>query len=155
MTGLRFRNVDASPEDPVESWPFEGILAALERGSLPDWQRLTAVIDADPWGNLARQVEEALEVSRPYGVAELFETIIATARERAAASERRQVADEIQRLVERSGLSRRAFAVAIGTSASRLSTYLSGSVVPSAALLVRMRGASERSAAARVGGQGD
>jgi hypothetical protein len=30
-TVLKFRNVSASPNDPVESWPFEGILAAVER----------------------------------------------------------------------------------------------------------------------------
>ena len=41
-TALRFRNIDASPDDPVETWPFEGILAAVERGTLPDWRRLRA-----------------------------------------------------------------------------------------------------------------
>jgi hypothetical protein len=36
----KFRNIAASPSDPVETWPFEGILAAVERGTLPDWRRL-------------------------------------------------------------------------------------------------------------------
>jgi hypothetical protein len=45
---LRFRNIDASPDDPVETWPFEGILAAVERGILPDWCRLASAIRADP-----------------------------------------------------------------------------------------------------------
>ena len=40
--------------------------------------------------------------------------------------------------VERSGLTNADFASLIGTSASRLSTYLSGKVTPSAALLVRI-----------------
>jgi hypothetical protein len=52
-TALKFRNLDASPEDPVETWPFEGILAAVERGTLPDWHRLAAAIRADPWGPVA------------------------------------------------------------------------------------------------------
>ena len=39
---LKFRNIDASPDDPVETWPFEGIIAAVERGALPDWRRLAA-----------------------------------------------------------------------------------------------------------------
>lgn len=29
---LRFRNIDATPADPVESWGFEGMLAAIDRG---------------------------------------------------------------------------------------------------------------------------
>jgi len=86
MTALKFRNTIASPDDPVDTWPFEGILAAVERGSLPDWRRLAAAIRADPWGPVARQVLEPIRLSR-----------------------------------------------------SRLSTYMSGKVVPSAALMVRMR----------------
>lgn len=39
--------------------------------------------------------------------------------------------------VAASGLSRGEFAVEMGTSQSRLSTYLAGKVVPAAALLVR------------------
>lgn len=49
-TALKFRNITASPEDPVETWPFEGVLAAVERGTLPDWRRLARAIQADPWG---------------------------------------------------------------------------------------------------------
>jgi hypothetical protein len=30
-TALKFRNISASPDDPVDTWPFEGILAAVER----------------------------------------------------------------------------------------------------------------------------
>ena len=64
-TSLKFRNIEASPEDPVQTWPFEGILAAVERGTLPDWRRLAEAIDADPWGPVAQQVIEALSLSRP------------------------------------------------------------------------------------------
>lgn len=49
-SGLRFRNVEAAAEDPVEMWPFEVILAAIERGTLPDWRRLAQAIVADPVG---------------------------------------------------------------------------------------------------------
>ena len=72
-TALKFRNIDASPDDPVETWPFEGILAAVERGTLPDWRRLASAIRADPWGPVAHQVLEAVRLSRPYGTAELLE----------------------------------------------------------------------------------
>ena len=138
-TALRFRNVDASPDDPVETWPFEGILAAVERGTLPDWDRLATAIRADPWGPVAQQVLEAVRLSRPYGTTELLEAVVARARRLAMDSERDTVASEVRDLVGRSGLSKQNFADRIGTSRSRLSTYMSGKVVPSAALMVRMR----------------
>lgn len=138
-TALRFRNIDASPDDPVETWPFEGFLAAVERGTLPDWRRLAAAIRADPWGPVAQQVLEAVHLSRPYGTAELLEGVVARARALAIDSERADVASEVRDLVSGSGLSQQDFATRIGTSRSRLSTYMSGKVVPSAALMVRMR----------------
>lgn len=138
-TALKFRNVNASPEDPVETWPFEGILAAVERGTLPDWVRLAIAIRADPWGPVAQQVLEAIHLSRPYGTVELLEEVVTRARRQAIDSERKGVAAEVRDLVGRSGLSKRDFAEHIGTSRSRLSTYMSGKVVPSATLMVRMR----------------
>jgi DNA-binding transcriptional regulator YiaG len=130
----------------VESWPFEGIIAAVERGTMPDWRRLAEVIRADPWGPVAQQVLEALELSRPYGTAELLERVIDCARRIAIDSERAEVASEVRSLVSDSGLSQQAFAERLGTSRSRLSTYVSGKVVPSAALMVRMRRVSRRAA---------
>jgi DNA-binding transcriptional regulator YiaG len=138
-TALRFRNIDASPDDPVETWPFEGILAAVERGTLPDWRRLAAAIRADPWGLVAHQVLEAVRLSRPYGTTELLQGVVARARTLASEAEREDVASEVRALVTRSGMSNQHFAESIGTSRSRLSTYMSGKVVPSAALMVRMR----------------
>jgi predicted XRE-type DNA-binding protein len=137
-TALRFRNLTASPHDPVDTWPFEGILAAVERGTLPDWRRLADVIRADPWGPVAQQVLEAVRLSHPYGTAELLEGVIGRARQMAIDSERNEVASEVKRLVSDSGLSQQGFADRIGTSRSRLSTYMSGKVIPSASLMVRM-----------------
>lgn len=138
-TALKFRNVNASPEDPVETWPFEGILAAVDRGTLPDWRRLAAAIKADPWGPVAQQVLEAISLSCPYGTTELLQGVVSRARLQAADSERRAVAAEITELVDESGLSRQEFADRIGTSRSRLSTYIAGKVMPSASLMVRIR----------------
>jgi hypothetical protein len=85
MSTLAFRNVDASPEDLVSAWPLEAIQTALERGSLEHWRRLAHAIWAEPWGPVARQVEEVLTYSRPYGVAEAMERVIARARKAAEA----------------------------------------------------------------------
>lgn len=148
MSALKFRNITASVQDPVETWPFEGILAAVERGTLPDWRRLATAIRADPWGPVAQQVLEAVEMSRPYGASELLMSVIDRARRDAADAEREQVAQEIRDLVARSGLSRESFALRLGTSRSRLSTYMSGKVTPSAALILRMRRVTAQARAA-------
>jgi DNA-binding transcriptional regulator YiaG len=139
MTALAFRNVDVSPDDPVSEWPQEAIQTALERGGISHWHRLAEAIQAAPWGPVARRVEEVLTYSRPYGVANAIERVIGMAREEAEKSEREAVATEIDALVRESGLSRTEFASRIGTSTSRLSTYVTGRVTPSAALVVRMR----------------
>jgi DNA-binding transcriptional regulator YiaG len=120
------------------------VQAALERGDLADWHRLVVEIGAHPWGKTARQVEEVLSHSRPYGIADAMELALSRARDRAEAGERAAVAAEITEAVRRSGLSRAEFAAQIGTSASRLSTYASGKVVPSATLMVRMRHVADR-----------
>jgi len=136
---LAFRNVTANPSDPVADWPTEAVQAALERGDLEQWRRLTAEIKHHPWGRTARQVEEVLSHSRPYGVAELMESVIGRARARAEDEERRTVAAEIRQAIADSGLTRAEFAARIGTSASRLSTYATGKVTPSATLMLRIR----------------
>jgi ribosome-binding protein aMBF1 (putative translation factor) len=61
-------------------------------------------------------------------------------RARAAAerAEREQVAARVREAIARSGLDRKEFAAAIGTSVSRLSTYATGRVCPSAAMLLRI-----------------
>lgn len=91
-TALKFRNLTASPDDPVETWPFEGIVAAVERGTLPDWRRLAKVIQSDPWGPVAQQVLEAIQLAHPHGTAELLEGAISRARQAAIGSERRDSA---------------------------------------------------------------
>jgi DNA-binding transcriptional regulator YiaG len=136
---LSFRNLTISPNSPVTQWPTEAVQTALERGDLADWHRIVVEIRADPWGKTARQVEEVLSHSRPYGVAEAMEAALSRARERAESSERGAVAADIRDAVKRSGMSRAEFASRIGTSPSRLSTYESGKVTPSASLMLRIR----------------
>ena len=77
---LVFRNIDASPTDPVESWPTEAVITALERGSLSDWHRLGEAIRTDPWGPVARRVETALTCVHPYGVDVAMRRILSDAR---------------------------------------------------------------------------
>lgn len=136
---LAFRNLQITPDAPVARWPTEAVQIALERGDLDDWRRIVAELKRDPWGRTARQVEEVLTYSRPYGIADAIETVLAELRADVEADEREQVAAEIRGAIARSGLSRAEFASRIGTSASRLSTYATGKVTPSATLMLRIR----------------
>lgn len=141
---LAFRNLKISPEAPVALWPTEAVQIALERGDLDDWRRIVAELKRDPWGRTARQVEEVLSYSRPYGIADAIEMVLTQIRSDVESDEREEVAAEIRGVIARSGLSRAEFASRIGTSASRLSTYASGKVTPSATLMVRIRKLAER-----------
>ena len=136
---LAFRNIDASPADPVQTWPFEGVLTALERGGLNEWRRLAHAIEAEPWGQVSRYVEQAVAIAHPYGVSQVMTDIVAHARRDAEQSERAEVAATMRELIAASGRTQARFAADLGTSASRLSTYATGSVVPSATMLLRMR----------------
>ncbi|MGH3262935.1 MAG: helix-turn-helix domain-containing protein [Trebonia sp.] len=140
---LRFRNVDARADDPVQTWPVEALITAVERGSLRHWSRIASAVESDPWGPLARALEQALDCAQPYGVEPGMRRLLDRARRARAAAERQTVAAELRKLIDGSGLTAAEFASRLGTSASRLSTYLSGTVTPSAALLVRARTASQ------------
>jgi hypothetical protein len=63
---------------------------------------------------------------------------------RATERERLDVAKEIRRLVAVSGCSQRQFAASVGTSASRLSTYVNATVTPSATMMNRITWSSSR-----------
>lgn len=135
---LRFRNVDASPQDDVRTWPYEALVTAIDRGLVGDWRPIFDEIRRAPWGSVARRVERYLAYREPDGVATLFALAIEHARRDRERGERAEVASRIRAAVARSGLTNAEFAECIGTSASRLSTYVNGKVTPSAAMLVRI-----------------
>ena len=139
-----FRNVEGSPDDPVDTWPYEGMVSVIERGNILDWAPLIDFIRHDPWGRVARNVEVYLGYSDLEDVSAFFRLVLDDARERSEALERKEVQEIVESSWRRSGLTRQDFAKAIGTSPSRLSTYLSGSVVPSAAMVVRMQRVADR-----------
>jgi len=140
---LTFRNVDAAVSDPVESWPQEALQAAMERGDITHWRRMVAAVRRAPWGPVARSIEEILTYSQPYGVAGLMERAIEAARTEAVRSEGAEVSARVRAAKEASGLTVAGYAERCGTSRSRMSTYMSGKVVPSAAMLVRMERVSQ------------
>jgi hypothetical protein len=135
---VHFRNVDALPSDDVATWPFEALVTVIERGLVPDWQPVFTEIRARPWGEVARKIEQAAVIADDRAAGRLFTMAVERARADADTVERGEVATRVRRAIARSGLTAADFAAEIGTSASRLSTYATGKVTPSAAMLVRI-----------------
>lgn len=118
-------------------------MTTIDRGLVADWQPIFAELRVSPWGRVARRVEHYLKYREPDGVGTLFAMAIERARTDADHANRAEVAERVRDAVERSGLTNAEFSSLVGTSASRLSTYLSGKVTPSAAMLIRIERAAE------------
>lgn len=140
---VRFRNVDAQVSDDVQTWPYEALVTCIERGLVSDWQPIFVELRRRPWGKVARRVEHYANHSDEPATARLFGMAVARARDDAEAAERTEVAQRVRDAVAASGLSAAAFAAEVGTSASRLSTYATGRVTPSAAMLLRIERTAE------------
>jgi hypothetical protein len=134
----------ADPDRPVELWPTSAIRSALQGGDIATWKRIAAALKRDPFGRTARQVEEVLEGTRPYGISKALWEVLERARTHLEANERAEVARHIRLLIDRSGLGEPEFASRIGVSPEDLGTYLDGSVSPTSALMIRMRRLSDR-----------
>lgn len=136
---LKFRNLDVTPEDPVDEWGVDGILTAMERGGLNHVHRIVHAMREDPHGVVAQDLEEAVGLTdNPVG--QIMLDILAELRE----SPNQQVARRVRKAIDISGVSLREFAKTLGTSASRLSTYATGKVMPSAAMFLRIEELSRR-----------
>jgi len=133
-----FRNVDADPADAVHTWPYEALVTVIDRGLVPDWQPVFAEIRRSPWGKVARRIERYLSYREPDRVGVLFQLAIDDARRRTERADKHETAARVRGAVTRSGLTAGEFATLVGTSASRLSTYMNATVTPSAAMLVRI-----------------
>ncbi|MEE6179444.1 XRE family transcriptional regulator [Mycobacterium sp. 050134] len=132
------------PDQPVEFWPTSAIRSALQGGDIDTWKRIAAALKRDPYGRTARQVEEVLEGTRPYGISKALWEVLERARTHLEADERAEVARHVRLLIDRSGLGHHEFASRIGVSADDLFTYLDGRVSPAASLMIRMRRLSDR-----------
>lgn len=129
---LKFRNINATPDDPVENWGTEGILSALEEGVVEHWFRV-AQAAKDPDSEVAFELQEVLTMCSCKAAVIWIENQLAQIR----ATPESRVAMKLKELLLQSGLTQKDFAQALGTSQSRFSTYLSARVTPSAAFVVR------------------
>jgi hypothetical protein len=131
-------------DQPVEFWPTSAIRSALQGGDIDTWKRIAAALKRDPFGRTARQVEEVLDGTRPYGISKAMWEVLERARTHLEANERTEVARHVRLLIERSGLAQQEFSARIGVAPEDLATYLDGSVSPSASLMIRIRRLSDR-----------
>jgi len=135
---VRFRNLDFDSTAPMDLWPAEAIETVIDRGSLSDWRRLADAIRRNPWGPAARTTENAIAWGEHYGVDALMSGVIRHAREDVARRGRAEYASQIRSWRAQTGMTLRQFALAAGTSASRLSAYENAKVAPTTDVLSRL-----------------
>ncbi len=138
---LRFRNIDATPDDPVGAWGFEGMLAAIDRGYAVDWRKLIEAVADDP--ELRVLYEDARAAAESEATVALLDAALA-ARARSPEEEAR---DRLRAAFRGTRLTQAQLAARLGTSRPRLTSYLSGAVTPSMDVLVAIEAiARERQA---------
>jgi DNA-binding transcriptional regulator YiaG len=135
---VHFRNLDFDSTAQLDRWPAEAIETIIDRGSLSDWRRLAAAIRHNPWGPAARTTETLAGWGEHYGVDALMTGVIRHAREDIALHGRSEYAAQIRSWRAQTGLTLRQFALAAGTSASRLSDYENAKVAPTTDVLGRL-----------------
>jgi DNA-binding transcriptional regulator YiaG len=140
---LQFRNLDFDATAPMDQWPAEAIETVIDRGSLSDWRQLVAAIRRNPWGPAARTAEIVIAWDEHYGVDTLMFQVIRHAREDIALQGRAEYAAQIRSWRAQAGMTLRQFALAAGTSASRLSDYENAKVAPTTDVLGRLRHVTE------------
>lgn len=137
---LRFRNLTVTPDDPVDQWGVEGILAAIERGGVGDWAKIVAAVAAAPDGPVAADLDEAILLAEsPGSVAAIRHAIAYRTADAAQVVTRR-----LHQAMRATEYTQAESAERLGTSASRLSTYLNGTVTPSAEFLTRWEMLADR-----------
>lgn len=146
---ISFRNVDVDDTAPLDTWPAEAIEILVDRGNLSDWRRLAAALAQDPWGPLARTVEEIIALDCHYGVDRILGRVLHRERQRCTLVGRRRYADHLRGLRRSAGMSMRELAAAAGTSAARISDYENARVAPTTDVLARLEDVLERRGANR------
>lgn len=115
------------------------LLDLADHGNARRWRAALLPLIESPWGPYGEHVVQLCRDADLPLAAEVLQECRKVYQRRQEQREREAIAREIRRLVAISGLTQRQFASQIGTSPSRLSTYVNGRVVPSAALLLRIR----------------
>lgn len=132
------RNVDVDHARPVAQLHPDAIEAMLDRGSISDWRLLVEEIRRQPWGRLARLVDDIASRGEHYGVDQLMHRSIVRARRDADAGARRRFAARLRAMRHQAGLTLREVPELAGTSESRLSASENSRVAPTTTVFRRI-----------------
>ena len=135
---LRFRNLDVTPDDPVEEWGFEGMLAAIDRGYATDWRKLITGVAGNP--DLRPVFDEARNAAESRSTVALLDAALEMA-ERTPAEE---ALARLRSAYRGTRLTQAELAARLGTSRPRLNSYLTGKVTPSMDVLVAVEQIAEQ-----------
>lgn len=142
---LRLMMVDDGDDTPATPLHSErALVKVFDKGDLELWRRLVTAALADPWAGRTDELLTLLDPERRPGEHAAMSALADLSRRMAEEDERRAVADHIRTTIAGTGLTQRQFATLVGTSPSRLSTYVTGSVTPSAAMLLRINRMAKR-----------
>ena len=134
---LLLAGVDGSRPGPMPTSAVD-LQRVVEKRGADIWRRMLANVAVNPWGPGVAQLADLARTAGLPGAADAIEGCAKVYRKRIEEAERLEVAREIRRLVSISGCTQRQFAKYLGTSPSRLSTYVNGLVTPSAAMMYRI-----------------
>lgn len=135
---VQFRNLTTSWHDPIGQWPYEAVVTTIERGLVSDWRPVLVELRQHPFGRIAGYVSHYAKDPDDKAAGAFFAEALRRARLAQEERERGEVTSRIRAAIAATGLSQGEFAKRIGTSPSRLSTYVTGHVIPSAAMLIRI-----------------
>jgi DNA-binding XRE family transcriptional regulator len=127
---LRFRNIDVTPDDPVEVWGFEGMLAAIDRGYAKDWRKLVDAVVAN--SHLLAIFNEARDAAESRATVAALDVIVELAQRTPA----EEALARLRSAHRGTRMTQAELATRLGTSRTRLNTYLTGKVTPSMEVLV-------------------
>lgn len=135
---LRFRNLDITPDDPVELWGFEGMLAAIDRGYARDWRKLVNAVAGNP--TLREVFDEARDAAESRSTVALLDEML-----RQAERTPKQIAlERLRDAFNGTRMTQGELAAELGTSRTRLNSYLTGKVTPSMDVLVAVEQIADR-----------
>lgn len=134
---------DAAAELPAIT-DLDALLAVFRDGGVLEWRALTGATRAEPWSGIIDKHIAMLDPEVHVAEARSLQAVSEMIRRIVEDDERAAIAAHIRNAIAETGLTQREFAALVGTSSSRLSTYVTGSVTPSAAMLLRINRAARR-----------
>ncbi|WP_436699585.1 helix-turn-helix domain-containing protein [Nocardioides sp. BYT-33-1] len=152
---IRLLSVGSAAAEPPVILTLEDLLTVFRTGGALEWRALVAANRAAPWSGSAEDHLALLDPAVHVAETRSLRAVSQTVRRWAEDDERSAIAAHIRNAIAETGLTQREFAALVGTSSSRLSTYATGTVTPSAAMMLRINRLARRLRGSGSGAPGD